>query len=143
MNSSRSRDASTTRACGSRWMLSRSRYKNSHLEKHAVGFTTKLRKGYFRGCGRDKSKAVSRALPGCGSYANPCRAFEEIAGELIRWVAESDNAPGDPAPFDIERVQHSAHDISQRVTWSETIRDRERIEHGADIACMKMCRTGS
>ena len=124
-------------------MLSRSRYKNSHLEKHAVVFTTKLRKAYFGCCRRNKPKAVSRALPGCGSYANRCRGFEEIAGELIRWVAESDNAPRHPAPFDIERIQNGTHDIPQRVTGSETIRDRERIEHGADIACMKMCRTGS
>ena len=110
--------------------LSRSRYKNStHLEKHAVGFTTKLRKAYFRCCGRDKSKAVSRALPGCGSYTNRCRGFEKIAGELIRWVTESDNAPGDSTPSDIERVQNRAHDISQRVTWSEAIRNCERIEY--------------
>jgi len=107
-------------------------------EEHAVGLAPNLREINFRCRRRNKPETVSCALLRCYRHVNGRGRLEEVAGELIDWVAESDNAPSHATPLHVERVDNRAHDVSQRVSGSQTIRNREGIEYRTDVPYMKL-----
>ena len=77
-------------------------------------------------------ETVSGTLRGCGRNGNRRRTLEEVPAELIRRVAESEHAPGNPAPSDFQRVDDGAED-PKRVSWVEAVGDLENVEDGADV----------
>jgi hypothetical protein len=80
---------------------------------------------------------VSGALLCCNPHLNARRSFKEVAGELINWIAESDNAPSHATPLYVKGVDDRAHNISQRVGGGQAIRNREGIEYRTDVSHMK------
>ena len=82
---------------------------------------------------------MSSALLGCCGYANTRGRLKEIAREPVHRITEPDKAPSYATPFNVEKVENRAHDISKRVSGCETIRDREGIKDRADVADVKMC----
>jgi hypothetical protein len=107
------------------------------LEERAVGLSPDLGEVDFRCRTGNKPETVSRALLSCCCYGNSRRRLEEVAGELIDWVAKSDNAPRHATPLHVERVDNRAYDVSQWVSGSQAIRNREGIEYGTDVPYMK------
>ena len=81
-------------------------------EEHAVGLAPNLREINFRCRRRNKPETVSCALLRFYRHVNGRGRFEEVAGELIDWVAESDNAPCHAAPLKVEGLDDCAHDVS-------------------------------
>ena len=108
-------------------------------EEHAVGLAPNLREINFRCRRRNKPETVSCALLRCYRHVNGRGSLEEVAGELIDWVAESDNAPCHAAPLKVEGLDECAHNVSERVRGVETIRNRKGVEYRADICGMKLC----
>ena len=107
-------------------------------EERAVGLSPDLGEVDLRCRTGNKPETVSRAFLSCCRHGNSRRRLEEVAGELIDWVAKSDNAPRHAAPLHVERVDNRAHDVSQRVSGSQTIRNREGIEYRTDVPYMKL-----
>jgi hypothetical protein len=107
-------------------------------EKHAVGLTPDLGEVDFR-CGTgNESEAVSSAPSRSCRHVNGRGRLEEVAGEFIGWVAESDNAPCHATPLKVEGLDDRAHNVSQGVSGIQTIRNREGVKYGADVSQMKL-----
>jgi len=64
---------------------------------------------------------VSGALQSSRCYVDRCRGLEEVARELIHWVAESYNAACHATPLHVHRLDDRAHNVTQGVSGSETI----------------------
>jgi hypothetical protein len=107
-------------------------------EERAVGLSPDLGEVDFRCRTGNKPETVSRALLSCCRHGNSRRRLEEVAGELIDWVTKSDNAPRHATPLHVERVDNRTHDVSERVSGSQTIRNREGIEYRTDVPYMKL-----
>ena len=90
----------------------RSRREVDLSEEHAVGLAPNLREINFRCRRRNKPETVPCALLRCYRHVNGRRRLEEVAGELIDRVAESDNAPCDAAPSKVEGLDDCAHNVS-------------------------------
>ena len=97
-------------------------------KEHTVGLAPKLGEVNC-GCGRrNKSETVSCAPLRPGRHANGRGRLEEVARKAVDWVAESDEAPGHATPVEIKRLDDRAHNVSQRVSGIQTIRNRESVE---------------
>jgi hypothetical protein len=93
--------------------LGRSRRGGAILsEEHAVGLAPNLREINFRCRRRNKPETVSCALLRSYRHVNGRGRLEEVAGELIVSIAESDNAPCHPAPLKVEGLDDCAHNVS-------------------------------
>ena len=67
-----------------------------------------------------------------GSYRDRSRALEEISGAFLRSVRKRQERIGDAAPLDPKRFDHGSHK-PQGLRYVETVRNREDVEHRADV----------
>lgn len=83
---------------------------------------------------------MSCALQSSRCHVDGCRGLEEVAGELIHWIAESYEAACHATPLHVHRLDNRAYNVTQGVSGSETIRNCKRIEH-TNVPDMKLSRT--
>jgi hypothetical protein len=83
---------------------------------------------------------MSGALQSSRFHVDGCRGLEEVAGELIHWIAESYYAACHATPLHVHRLDDCAHNVTQRMSGIETIGNCERIEH-AEVPDVKLSGT--
>jgi hypothetical protein len=108
-------------------------------EEHAVGLVPELGEGDLRRRGRNKPETVSGTLLRRCRDLNGRRGLEEVAGELIDWVAESEDTPGHAAPLEIKGFNDRPNDVSERASGGKAIGNREGVEY-ADVSNVKLRR---
>lgn len=64
---------------------------------------------------------MSGAQVGMNRHLNASGGFEKVSGKLVYGVAESENAPSDATPLNIERLYDGTHNVTQRVSGIQTI----------------------
>jgi hypothetical protein len=62
-------------------------------------------------------------------HLNAGRAFEKVSRKLIDWITESEHASRHAAPLYIKRLYDRPHNVPQRVSGSQTIRNRKSVQY--------------
>lgn len=80
---------------------------------------------------------MSRAPLRPRRHANGRGRLEEVARELIDRVPESENAPRHATPLEIKGLYDGSHNVSQWVSGSQAIGNREGVEY-AHVSNVKL-----